>query len=70
MLKKFNVTFTEKKKYNPNTRTILAEVHASEKESKDVTEKKVETFVYGQFGSEKKITIGKIEEVKEEKEKK
>ena len=73
-MKKFNVTFTEKTKYNPMTRTILVEanddVHAV-------------NLIHSQFGSfrwdkkllmsvpsDKKIVINKIEEVKEEKGKK
>jgi hypothetical protein len=56
MNKKYNVTFTEKKKYNPSTRTVLVEncdhpFFAS-------------NLIFRQFG--KKITIDNVEEVKEE----
>jgi hypothetical protein len=52
MNKKFNVTFTENKKYNPSSRTIMVEcdhiVFASR-------------LIFREF--HKKITIDKIEEV-------
>jgi ribosomal protein L20A (L18A) len=73
-MKKFNVTFTEKKRYNPATRTI--EVQAND-------ELHATNLIHSQFGSfrwdkklmmnipsDKKIGINKVEEVKEEKEKK
>lgn len=70
-MKKFNVTFTEKTKYNPMTRTIMVEAN---------DELHARNLIHSQFGSfkwdkklmmnipsDKKIGIDKVEEVKEEK---
>lgn len=70
-MKKFNVTFTENKKYNPMTRTIMVEAN---------DEFHATNLIHSEFGSfhwdkklmrnipSKKIGINKVEEVKEKKE--
>jgi ribosomal protein L20A (L18A) len=70
-MKKFNVTFTEKKRYNPATRTVMVEAN---------DELHATNLIHSQFGSfrwdkdllryvpsDKKIGINKVEEVKEKK---
>jgi hypothetical protein len=70
-LKKFEVTFTEKKKYNPATRTIAVEakddLHAT-----NLINSQFGSFTYDKklmisVPSSKKIVINKVVEVKEEK---
>jgi ribosomal protein L20A (L18A) len=69
-MKKFNVTFTENKRYNPMTRTIMVEAN---------DELHATNLIHSQFGSfkwdkklmmsvpSKKINIVKTEEIKEKK---
>jgi hypothetical protein len=67
-MKKFNVTFTENKRYNPATRTIMVEAN---------NELHATNLIHSQFGSFRydkklmmsiptdKIGINKVEETKE-----
>jgi hypothetical protein len=55
-MKKFNITFTENKKYNPATRTVMVETSDS---------LNARQLVYNEFGNEKKITITGVNEIKE-----
>lgn len=70
-MKKFNVTFTENKKYHPTTRTVMVEAN---------DENHARELVYSEFGSFRfdrdlrvtvtsntKIIVNKIKEVKEKK---
>jgi hypothetical protein len=67
-MKKFNITFTENKKYNPATRTIMVE-----QDNEELAKRLVHT-VHGGFDKNgnpnNKIVITKVKEVKEKKNKK
>ncbi len=71
MYKKFNVTFTETKKYNPSTRTIV--VHADDElHARELVTKEFDSFTYNkqlmiQIPSGKHIKITKVKEIKEKK---
>lgn len=75
-MRNFNVTFTETKKYNPATRTVMVtardEEHAklliTDQFDSFTTEKNV--FPPRVVPSGKHITITKVKEIKEKKEKK
>lgn len=69
-LKKFNVTFTENKKYNPITRSIEVLTN-SEIEARNIISHEFDTFTYNKkllmsIPSGKRIHIDKVEEIKEE----
>jgi hypothetical protein len=70
-LKKFEVTFTEKKKYNPTTRTITVEakddLHATNIINDQFGSFKYDKKLMISVPSNKKIVIDKVVEVKEEK---
>jgi hypothetical protein len=52
--KQFNVTFTERKRYNPVTRTILVEADS---------EPLAHLLTYQSFGGFRAITIDKVEQI-------
>jgi hypothetical protein len=72
-MKKFNITFTENKKYHPTTRTVLVEAN-DELHARNVFASEFDSFTYNkklmmQVPSGKKVTISKIVEIKEDKKK-
>lgn len=72
-MKKFNVTFTEKTKYNPATRTIMVEAN-DDLHAIHLIHSQFGSFTYDKklmmsVPSNKKISIDKVEEIKEKKEK-
>lgn len=73
-MKNFNVTFTEKTKYNPMTRTIMVQaendIHAINLIHSEFGSFKFDKKLMMTVPSDKKIGIDKIEEVKETPEKK
>jgi hypothetical protein len=68
-MKKFNVTFTTKDKYHPTTRTVMVETENAYAAGLIISDKFDSTKVIHKMWipSGKKITIDKVEEVKEEK---
>jgi len=68
-MKKFNVTFTENKKYNANTRTLEVQTDSAENASRLILEQFDSfKFVKGvSVPTGKHINIDKVKEVKEDK---
>ena len=57
LLKKFKVTFSERKKYNPFKRTIVVE---------SINDENAVEIVLAQFGGIKNITVNSVLEAKDE----
>lgn len=68
LMKRFNVTFTTKDKYHPTTRTVEVETDNEYQAMLLVADKFDSTKVVNKMWipSGKKITIDKIEEIKDE----
>lgn len=70
-MKKFNITFTEKRGFSPATRTVMVEAN-DELHARNVFASVFDTFTFNkklmaQVPSGKRVTVTKVKEIKEDK---